>query len=293
MRELSLFTGGGGGILGSYLLGWKVLAAVEIDRYPRDVLLQRQRDGILPHFPIWDDIRTFNGYPWRGWIDIVTGGFPCQDISFAGKGSGITGPRSGLWKEMVRVVYEVKPRFVFVENVPALLNRGMGVVLGDLAAMGYDARWCVLGADDVGAPHIRKRVWILAYPNGKSGKKKEKTGWTETTFRRTITRCGLWWWDIDPADLPDTNKFNDDLGRFGASEIQQQKSSEISECEISPPIGKGSVAGETEEDWPVESWVGRVAHGIRSRVDRLKALGNSQVPAVAAIAFVILSEGLV
>src|SRR4051812_43983099 len=148
MNELHLFAGAGGGILGGMLLGHTCVCAVEIEPYCRAVLLQRQRDGILPRFPVWDDVRTFDGKPWRGRVDIVCGGFPCQDISAAGKGAGITGERSGLWGEMRRIVGEVGPRFVFVENSPVLTSRGLGTVLGDLAALGYDARWGVLSAAD-------------------------------------------------------------------------------------------------------------------------------------------------
>ncbi len=162
MRELALFAGAGGGILGGLLLGWRTVCAVEIDPYCRSVLLARQRDRILAPFPIWDDVRTFDGKPWRGRVDVVSGGFPCQDISAAGKGAGITGERSGLWLEMARIIREVRPRFAFVENSPMLTSRGLGVVLGDLAAMGYDARWGVIGARDAGSPHRRDRIWILA-----------------------------------------------------------------------------------------------------------------------------------
>ena len=162
MRELALFAGAGGGILGGKLLGLRTVCAVEFASYPRRVLLARQRDGLLPRFPIWDDVRTFDGEPWRGRVDIVSGGFPCQDISAAGKGAGLEGDRSGLWSEMARIVREVRPRFVFVENSPMLTSRGLGVVLGDLAEMGFDAEWCVLGARDVGAPHQRDRIWVLA-----------------------------------------------------------------------------------------------------------------------------------
>ncbi len=140
LRELHLFAGAGGGILGGILLGHTCVCAVEIEPYCRRVLLQRQRDGILPRFPIWDDVRTFDGKPWRGRVDIVCGGFPCQDISVAGNGAGITGERSGLWGEMVRVVREVGPRYVLVENSPMLTLRGLGRVLGDLAEMGYNAQ---------------------------------------------------------------------------------------------------------------------------------------------------------
>ena len=166
MNELALFAGAGGGILGGHLLGWRTVAAVEIEDYPRRVLLQRQADGLLPRFPIWDDICTFQGQPWAGKVDIITGGFPCQDISAVGKGDGLDGQRSGLWKEMARVIREVGPRFVFVENSPMLTSRGLGTVLGDLASMGFDARWGVLGADFAGLDHKRNRIWIAANSSG-------------------------------------------------------------------------------------------------------------------------------
>ncbi len=166
MNELALFAGAGGGILGGLLLGWRTVCAVEINEYCRDVLMQRQNDGCLEPFPIWDDIRTFDGRPWRGIVDVVSGGFPCQDISCAGKGKGLGGERSGLWSEMARVIGEVRPRYVFVENSPMLTSRGLGSVLGDLAEMGYDARWGVLGAGDAGGLHERNRLWIVAPANG-------------------------------------------------------------------------------------------------------------------------------
>jgi DNA (cytosine-5)-methyltransferase 1 len=146
MNELALFAGAGGGILGGHLLGWRTVCAVEWEPYPAAVLAARQNEGFLPPFPIWDDVQTFDGRPWRGLVDVVSGGFPCQDISSAGKGAGITGEWSGMWKHMARIIGEVRPRYVLVENSPILTSRGLDVVLGDLAAMGYDAEWGVLGA---------------------------------------------------------------------------------------------------------------------------------------------------
>ena len=161
MNELALFAGAGGGILGGKLLGWRTVCAVELDAYARRVLLARQLDGHLDRFPIWDDVLTFDGRPWRGLVEVISGGFPCQDISVAGRGEGIDGEKSGLWSEFARIIREVRPRFVFVENSPALTYRGLGIVLGDLASMGFDAEWCVLGAHNVQAPHKRDRIWIL------------------------------------------------------------------------------------------------------------------------------------
>jgi DNA (cytosine-5)-methyltransferase 1 len=161
MNELALFAGAGGGILGGHLLGWRTVCAVEWEPYPASVLCAQQNDGFLPPFPVWDDVQTFDGKPWRGIVDVVSGGFPCQDISAAGKGAGIDGERSGMWREMARIIHEVRPKYVFVENSPMLTSRGLGVVLGDLASMGFDAKWGVLGAADVGANHKRDRIWIV------------------------------------------------------------------------------------------------------------------------------------
>ncbi|WP_313461564.1 DNA cytosine methyltransferase [Pseudomonas nitroreducens] len=174
MRELALFAGAGGGILGGHLLGWRTVCAVEFEPYAASVLAARQNDGLLPPFPIWDDVRTFDGRPWRGLVDVVSGGFPCQDISAAGNGAGIDGERSGLWREMARIIGEVRPRFVFVENSPLLVRRGLAVVLGDLTELGYDARWCVMGAADVGAPHQRDRIWIVANPQRSDVREKSR-----------------------------------------------------------------------------------------------------------------------
>jgi len=169
MRELALFAGGGGGILGGRLLGWRTVCAVESDPYARSVLLARQCDGCLNEFPIWDDVCTFDGYRWRGVVDVISGGFPCQDITAANAhGVGIAGPRSRLWFQMARIIGEVRPKHVFVENAPAIIVRGVEHVLGSLAALGYDARWGVLGASDLGAPHRRERFWLVANAHGVS-----------------------------------------------------------------------------------------------------------------------------
>jgi DNA (cytosine-5)-methyltransferase 1 len=163
LRTLHLFAGAGGGIFADLLLGHQPVCAVEIDEYCQQVLSARQKDGHLPWFPIFDDVTQFDGRPWRGLVDIVAGGFPCQDISAAGKGAGIEGERSGLWSEFARVIGEVRPRYAFIENSPMLVVRGLDRVLADLAKMGMSARWGVLGAADVGAPHLREGIWIVAH----------------------------------------------------------------------------------------------------------------------------------
>ena len=149
--------------MGGKLLGWNTVCAVEINPFARAILLARQKDGMLNRFPIWDDITTFNGHRWKGFVDIVTGGFPCQDISQAGKGQGIGGKRSGLWNQMARVISEVQPQHVLVENSPLLISRGLDVVLADFAQMGFNAKWGIISAENTKAPHQRKRIWIVAH----------------------------------------------------------------------------------------------------------------------------------
>ncbi|HBP1144846.1 TPA: DNA cytosine methyltransferase [Pseudomonas aeruginosa] len=264
MRELALFAGAGGGILGGHLLGWRTVCAVEFEPYAASVLAARQNDGLLPPFPIWDDVRTFDGRPWRGLVDVVSGGFPCQDISAAGNGAGIDGERSGLWREMARIVGEVRPRFVFVENSPLLVRRGLAVVLGDLTELGYDARWCVMGAADVGAPHQRDRIWIVAHANGLRE--------LQPTRRKQERRNGA-------------GECCEALAYTGSQRLQSARSK---------PDGtdwqQGWRVPSASRRWPAEPDVGRVAHGMASRVDRIKALGNGQVPRVAAAAFTYLAS---
>lgn len=243
MNELALFAGAGGGILGGHLLGWRCVCAVEYNAYARSVLLARQNDGTLPPFPVWDDVRTFDGKPWRGVVDVVSGGFPCQDISASGRGDGLDGERSGLWTEMARIVREVRPQYVYVENSPILTSRGLGRVLGDLAEMGFDAEWGVLGAHHAGAPHLRDRIWILAHAAG--ARRNEGVRKTGRTVRDQA-------WRAEPERL----------GR--------------------KPLGSGI--------WPPEPDVGRVADGLAFGVDRLKAIGNGQVPRVAKVAWEALGR---
>jgi DNA (cytosine-5)-methyltransferase 1 len=143
--------------------GYRTVVASEIEAYAVAVLAARQEDGSLPPFPIWDDLTTFDGRPWRGVVDIVVAGFPCQDISLAGKGDGINGQRSGLWFDVLRIIREVGPAYVFLENVAAITLRGLDVVAAGLAESGFDAEWGCLRASDVGAPHRRDRWWCLAW----------------------------------------------------------------------------------------------------------------------------------
>jgi DNA (cytosine-5)-methyltransferase 1 len=170
LRVMDLFSGIGGLSLGlKQAGGFRTVAYCEIDPYCRKVLQARMRDGALDTAPICTDIRRLDGVPWRGHVDLICGGFPCQDVSNAGLRAGIEGERSGLWGEMYRLVCEVRPSFVFVENVSALLIRGFDRVLGELAKGGYDAEWICLRASQFGGYHERERVWIVAYRPGQHG----------------------------------------------------------------------------------------------------------------------------
>lgn len=165
LRLLDLFSGIGGFSLGLERSGaFETVAFCEVDPFCRAVLAQR-----WPGVRIYDDVRLLTGDTLAGdgiAVDAICGGFPCQDLSFAGRRAGLEGARSGLWSEYARLIGEIRPRFVVVENVPGLLSLGMGAVLGDLAALGYDAVWDCVPASAVGAPHRRDRVWIVAHANG-------------------------------------------------------------------------------------------------------------------------------
>jgi len=278
MNELALFAGAGGGILGGILLGWRTVCAVEADAYARRVLLARQRDGLLPPFPIWDDVRTFDGHLWRGVVDVVSGGFPCQDISSAGKGAGIDGEASGLWLEMARIICEVRPRFVFVENSPMLTTRGLGRVLGDLASMGFDARWGVLGAADTGAPHKRDRIWIAAKDGYETVADTPGERWEEERqFRH-----------YEPKErTAGSREAVPDADGFDRDELRRRTQWESGHAGESDSRDRRNAA---TLDWPAEPDVGRVAYGVANRVDRLRCLGNGQVPRVAARAWRILTN---
>lgn len=214
MNELALFAGAGGGILGGSLLGWRTVCAVEIEPYAASVLVARQNDGILPPFPIWDDIRTFDGKPWRGLVDVVSGGFPCQPFSTAARGRNVA---ADLWPEMCRVIGQVNPSFVFAENVT---QSPIEQAASDLESMGYRCKAIRLGAEELGAPHIRSRCWLFAYADDKG-----------ELLRRLNAEMGM-------------------------------------RSNVSTSI------------WEGQPGSGRMVDGVANRVDRFKAIGNGQVPAV-------------
>ena len=302
LRELALFAGAGGGILGGKLLGWETVCAVEWGEYPASVLCARQNEGLLPPFPIWDDVQTFDGRPWRGIVDVVSGGFPCQDISVAGKGAGIDGERSGMWSHMARIIGEVRPRFAFVENSPALISRGLGRVLGDLAALGYDCRWGVLGAADVGANHQRDRFWLVATDTLRHGcgqrqdehvtRQHESAAHVGPDGAQELVAdaigeqphgCRPWFQQDGITELA-----NDGQALADADRERLQK---FDPAGISAAAGRfgGQFAAHGGSDWwATEPDVGRVASGVPARVDRIKSLGNAQVPLCAATAWRLL-----
>ena len=269
MNELALFAGAGGGILGGKLLGWRTVCAVEWEKYPACVLAARQNDGLLPPFPIWDDVQTFDGKPWRGIVDVVSGGFPCQDISAAGKGAGIDGERSGMWGEMARIISQVRPQYAFIENSPMLTSRGLERVLADLAKMGFDAEWGVLSAADVGANHQRERIWIV----GKDTQQHRFFPHTEHDWDG--------WGQQQSESIEEAN------GSISNSNLPQQQRRSLS-CGVHTENAHFG----NPRWWKTEPDMGRVANGLAAGVDRLKAIGNGQVPLCAATAWELLTERL-
>jgi len=264
VNYLDLFSGIGGFALGAYWAGWRFDRHYfsEIDPWCCKLYQQRFPDAV----PLGDICKidgrrlvadSFGGRGQASSVQagrstvgdcgpfIITGGFPCQDISTAGKGAGITGTRSGLWFEYARLIGEIRPRYAIMENVGALTRRGLDRVLGSLAEIGYDAEWSDIRASDVGAPHRRERIWIVAYPE-----------------RKPVEGNGAGW--IEESD--------------------------IRQREV-PPEGRLSTFRKCDW-WATEPDVGRVAHGVPSRVDRLKGLGNAIVPQIAELIFRKLKENI-
>jgi DNA (cytosine-5)-methyltransferase 1 len=245
----SLFAGIGGIDLGFERSGMACKWQVEIDPYAQRVLAKHWPD-VRRH----DDVRTWP-QPDTERVDVIAGGFPCQDISYAGKGAGLAGERSGLFYEVARIVREMGPRVVVLENVAALLTRGMGDVLGTLASLGYDAEWHCIPAAAVGAPHRRDRVFVVSYSQGK-----------RLGERRAWRASGL------SSRKKDSSKLADAASHKGRKLHGNSQ-------------GHG-------RNWIAEPAVGRVADGIPNRVDRLRGLGNAVVPQVAEFVGRMVVEAL-
>lgn len=264
LNGLDLFSGIGGLTLA--LAPWvRPIAYCENDRYAQSVLLSRMHDGLIPGCPIWDDVRTLRADALPVVPDIVYGGFPCQDISVAGRGAGLGGERSGLVSEVFRLVGELRPGFVFLENVPAIRTRGADVVTGELARLGYDARWTVVSAEEVGAPHLRKRWFCLAADPERIKLWNEQGRGSRTHWKRA----------------PVATDTSQERGSADADSLRKlQPSGTVAElwgwaCDSSW--------------WGAEPDVERVVYGVPFGNDRTRSLGNAVVPAQAREAFMRLS----
>ena len=291
MQVLDLFSGIGGFSLGLERAGMKTIAFCEIDKKCQLVLKKH-----WPDVPIFDDIKTLTKDGLHERVDVICGGFPCQDISLAGKGAGLSGERSGLWSEFHRLINEIKPKYAIVENVAALRSRGLDQVLRSLASIEYDAQWHCIPASAIGAPHRRDRIWIIAYPNhAGSGASNSDTNtnwtqaqqeWKEQSFNRA---SGLREdvadtesqqdWRLQPPRFqsnPRTSGEGTDVCNANSSLLERQR--KITE-RIKQELTNACNAGW----WATEPAVGRVANGIPNRVHRLKQLGNSIVPQIAEL----------
>jgi DNA (cytosine-5)-methyltransferase 1 len=303
---LDLFSGIGG--IGLALSPWvRTIAYCEQDRYAQGTLLSRMRSGEIDTAPIWDDVRTLRAEHLPR-IDIISGGFPCQDLSVAGRGEGLEGQRSGLFFEIVRLTEELKPLFVFLENVPAIRTRGLDVVLKEFTALGYDCRWTVVSAESIGAPHKRERWFLLAHSNGERVRNKqelkqkrqsktelEHDGKEESMAHSNSTRCARQGSTQSEKRISNSKPSRDSaIDSNTISKRRNERRGNELQSEQSKTIGQDfsdfcTERNEGEKWWSVEPTVGRVAHGIPHRVERVKCLGNSVVPLQVRKAFKILS----
>jgi DNA (cytosine-5)-methyltransferase 1 len=262
----SLFTGIGGIDLGLQRAGMTIAWHAETDPYCQRVLAKH-----WPHVPNLGDVTSIN---WEDTprVDVICGGFPCPDISQAGKRAGLAGARSGLWRIFPAAIRHLRPDYVLVENVADLAVRGLDTVLGDLAALGYDTEWQCIPAASVGAPHRRDRIFIVAYPDsttrGRPRASLDRVGGRALGPREPrLGRCGRNVADPDSERLPGSRL--SDVGRPA-----------IPHAGWSGPRIFRSTARPSGQ-WPTEPDVGRVADGVPARLDRLRALGNAVVPQVA------------
>jgi DNA (cytosine-5)-methyltransferase 1 len=289
LRVLDLFSGIGGFSIGLERTGgFETVAFCEIEPFPRRVLAKH-----WPGVPCYHDVRELTAERLAAdgiGVDAICGGFPCQDISLAGKGAGMDGERSGLWSEYARLIGELRPRYVIVENVAALLGRGLDRVLRDLAALGFDAEWHCIPASAVGAPHRRDRLWIIAHPNGDADGQQCNHAGEGANYAQS---------DIVLADAASERRGEE--GGFrrhqqteraaGGSEAvadansndvqrQQPRQSHAAQWQRSIPRPTGPLVTGVGGEWLPEPDVGRVVDGFPARAHRLRALGNSVVPQI-------------
>lgn len=280
MKVLDLFAGIGGFTLGLERAGFETVAFCEIDPYAQKVLRKN-----WPEVPIYDDVRTITAERLAAdgiRVDVITGGFPCQDISLAGHQAGIEGERSGLWTECARLLGELQPRYAIFENVTNLLNGERGAwfkrVLWDISALGYDAEWHCIPASALGAHHHRDRVWIIAYSSGQHGRDDGQLA-TDQAKRPQGT-------DDTTAicqNLADAN----DAGNRTSERETNSITQEVVERREKQPQPKFSRLSQNlaldignASNWIAKPDVGRVAHGVPDRSHRLKCLGNAVVPPI-------------
>lgn len=273
MYGLDLFSGIGG--ITKALEGYvEPVAYCENERYAQAVLLSRMSTGDIPIAPIWDDVKTLRGTMLPP-VEIIYGGFPCQDISIAGRGEGLGGKRSGLFFDIARLVSEIRPRFVFLENVSAITVRGAERVVGELCRLRYDCRWGVLSASDVGANHQRERWWLLAHPMSTRERRNER----ESKVKSNVV--------AHPRLLRSQERKVETAGPIKHGQEVPYSGRTGLEGQWEKPIRNGTKLNNAGDNswWSVEPNVGRVAHGVPFRVDRLRGLGNAVVPAQAREAF--------
>ena len=279
LKILDTFAGIGGFSYAAHELvgGFETTQFVEIDPFCQKVLKKH-----FPKVPCHDDIKTFTAYP--GQYDVITGGFPCQDISVAGRKEGITDQsRSGLFYELIRVIRLVRPKFVVMENVAAILNNGLDIVLGELSEAGYDAEWSIISASSLGAAHRRSRWWCVAYTNNYGLSTSSVSGFNDQTNPSSQERS-------QKISKPQRSSESSDSGAIQSSTDVTNSNSEGLQRKILSKMESGIWSAKhtrrLDPNW--RSYVSkpilpRGSYGLSNRVDRTKALGNSIVPAVAAI----------
>ena len=307
MNELSLFTGIGGGLLGTKLLGWRCIGVVDNDEYCCKVLEQRIKDGCFEPFDIFCmDIREFNrrvAEIYQGKVDVLSAGFPCQPFSVAGKRRGDEDERN-MWPATIECIRLVRPRYLLLENVPGLLTHEyVRRIYGDLAESGYCVKWRCLSAAEVGANHKRNRWWIVA--DNDSSLLPRTIDEIQARRNAPNARCA----DMAESESERCRETGIDSER---SSERTSRSGEMADTEQSglPESTQGQLGGISEEErifsgstanrrdteteqgnwWSVEPDVGRLADGIPNRVQRLKAIGNAQVPAVVKTVWRLMTD---
>lgn len=281
MNGLALCAGVAGLDIGISLAepDYRAVCYVEREAYAAAVLVTRMADGCLAPAPVWDDLESFDGRPWRGKIQVITSGFPCQPFSCAGKRRGLADER-WLWPHIERIIRQVRPQIVFLENVPQIRNQALGLILSSLAALGFDAEWDLFSAAGSGAPHLRRRFFLLAAQPKRIG-------------------CRPWAWgdlERDPVQSvqrrPGPGKNSSAVEMANATKWQFMRR-QRPQNDVTDKTGSQTSTDAIQRTWwAIEPPLGRVANGVAHRVDRLRACGNGVVPQVAARAWTVLKARL-